>query len=131
MLCIVDGCSMETGTKHEIFFGRVRRSISIKYLLQVPLCQYHHAQAHGQTVYIDANMGDIKTMYRKLLQSTSGRSQEEWKRIFCRELHINYDDVNLWMNTYPEQESRESLEGIRDHIKNNMSWIMELEAILV
>lgn len=68
-------CGSYTSTLHEIFNGNGRRHISVTFNLQVPLCQPHHSAAHLQH-----------------------KKQVVWRKIFCRILGINHDDILLALN---------------------------------
>lgn len=68
--CLICG-SYRNIHKHEIFFGRGKRELSIKYGLVVPLCLYHHT---GSNIAVHGKDGDKLNKELKIL----GQKAFEW-----------------------------------------------------
>ena len=77
--------------KHEIFFGRGKRELSIKYGLVVPLCQKHHQGTNG----VHGKNGhtldiELKKLGQKAFERTHTR--EEFMSLFYKDYLVGEED---------------------------------------
>lgn len=88
-------CGKITKTLHECFYGSANRKISIKYNMQVPLCNDCHIEAH--------------------------KDKELWQMYLCQKLRINYSITKRMINNFTDNKAY--FEGIKDKCLEKLkSW---------
>jgi len=98
-------CGTPTSILHEIFPGMGRKSICIKYNLQVPLCTKCHNMAHGRIR--NEQVGD--------------NQQEYYKMLFCNILQLGY------YRTFQGVQHRYHRQYLEDKKDNNLKIIKSFE----
>ena len=76
----------QSAVLHEVFFGNGIKPLAVQYLLQVPLCQYHHTKAH--------------------------ENKELYQVIFCDMLNIGVKPTNRALNKHKGSDVSKRYLGI-------------------
>jgi hypothetical protein len=79
---ICEVCGKPYAHNHEIFFGRGKRQLSIKYKLQKRLCYEHHEKPYGDNPHYNKAIDDeYKREGQRKFEAIHG-SREDFIRLF-------------------------------------------------